>query len=486
MLRSMRISGHTREQGRRGRSAVGTSAFSRPTALLVAGAMFMELLDGTALTTAAPRVAAAFGVASAAMAVPISAYLVTVAAFIPLGGWAVDRFGGRRTFAAAVTLFTVASVLCALAPTLALLDAARIAQGVGGAMMVPVGRLVVLRGIRRDELIRAVAFLTWPALAAPLLGPVVGGLLATYASWRWIFLLNVPLGAIALCLVRAIPAERGPIRRLDVRGWWLSAACLGSLIAAASIEAIPGSDPASALCCLLAAIVTGVLAARHLRSATQPLLHLDALRVRTFRFAHVSGSVFRIAINAVAFLVPLLFVDAFGWTPAHAGAAFLTLFAGNLGIKPATSPLLRWLGFRTVVIGAALGAIVTTALIATLSGATPIVFTVALLVASGAFRSIGFTVYNTIAFADIDAAELTDANTLSSAIQQVAVGLGAATGALALRLSLALDVHDVYQGAFIVVTAMLLIPALDASLLPRDVGSALTSVETTAPSASRR
>jgi MFS family permease len=437
--------------------------------------MFMELLDGTALTTAAPRVASAFGVASAAIAVPISAYLITVAAFIPLGGWAVDRFGGRRTFAAAVTLFTLASALCALAPTLALLDVARIAQGIGGAMMVPVGRLVVLRGIRRDEVIRAVAFLTWPALAAPLLGPVVGGLLATYASWRWIFLLNVPLGAIALCLVRAIPAERGPARRLDVRGWWWSAACLGSLTAAASIEAIPGSDPAAAIGCLLVAVVTGALAVQRLRTAQEPLLRLNALRVRTFRFAHAGGSVFRIAINAVAFLVPLLFVDAFGWTPAHAGAAFIALYAGNLGIKPATTPLLRRLGFRTVVIGAVLGAVVTTALIATLSGATPIVVTIALLVASGAFRSIGFTAYNTVAYADVDAAELNDANTLSSAIQQVAVGLGAASGALALRFCLALGVRDAYQGAFIVMAAVLLIPALEASLLPRDVGSALTA-----------
>jgi MFS family permease len=437
--------------------------------------MFMELLDGTALTTAAPRVASAFGVASAAIAVPISAYLITVAAFIPLGGWAVDRFGGRRTFAAAVTLFTLASALCALAPTLALLDVARIAQGIGGAMMVPVGRLVVLRGIRRDQVIRAVAFLTWPALAAPLLGPVVGGLLATYASWRWIFLLNVPLGAIALCLVRAIPAERGPVRRLDVRGWWWSAACLGSLTAAASIEAIPGSDPAAAIGCLLVAVVTGALAVQRLRTAQEPLLRLNALRVRTFRFAHAGGSVFRIAINAVAFLVPLLFVDAFGWTPAHAGAAFIALYAGNLGIKPATTPLLRRLGFRSVVIGAVLGAVVTTALIATLSGTTPIVVTVALLVASGAFRSIGFTAYNTVAYADVDAAELNDANTLSSAIQQVAVGLGAASGALALRFCLALGVRDAYQGAFIVMAAVLLIPALEASLLPRDVGSALTA-----------
>ncbi|HTJ69278.1 MAG TPA: MFS transporter [Actinospica sp.] len=456
-------------------TAGSAGALSRPTALLVAGAMFMELLDGTALTTAAPRAASALGVSSAAMAVPISAYLVTVAAFIPLGGWAVDRFGGRRVFATAVVVFTVASALCALAPSLAALNAARVAQGVGGALMVPVGRLVVLRGVRREEVIRAVAFLTWPALAAPLLGPVVGGFLATYASWRWIFLLNVPLGAVALACVSAIPPERGPARSLDVRGWTMSALCLGSLTSAASIVAIPGSDLETAYGCVAVALVTGVAAIRRFRTAENPLLRLDALRIRSFRFAHAGGSVFRIAINAVAFLVPLLFVDSFGWTPARAGSATVALFAGNIGIKPATTPLLRRLGFRTVVLGAVLGSVVTTSLIAALRGDTPIVLTVVLLVASGAFRSIGFTVYNTVAYADVDAAGLADANTLSSSIQQLAVGLGAATGAMALRLCLALGVHDDYQGAFIVVAALLLVPAVEAVLLPRNVGDALTA-----------
>jgi Na+/melibiose symporter-like transporter len=271
-----------------------------------------------------------------------------------------------------------------------------------------------------------------------------------------------------------IPNDRGPARRLDIRGWWLSAVCLGSLTAAASIEAIPGSDAAAAIGCLVVAIVTGALAVRRLRSAKEPLMRLDALRIRTFRFANAGGSVFRIAINAVAFLVPLLFVDSFGWTPAHAGAAIIALFAGNLGIKPATTPLLRRLGFRTVVIGSVLGAVVTTALIATLSGSTPVVLTLALLFASGVFRSTGFTAYNTVAYADVDAAELSDANTLSSAIQQVAVGLGAASGALALRLCLALGIRDAYQGAFIIVAAALLVPAVEACLLPRDVGSTLT------------
>ena len=460
----MRISPSRQEPG----------AFSRPTALLVAGAMFMELLDGTALTTAAPRVAAAFGASSASIAIPISVYLVTVAAFIPVGGWVVDRFGGRRTFAVALIVFTGASALCAVSPSLGALVAARFVQGVGGALMVPVGRLVVLRGVRRDEVIRAVAFLTWPALAAPLLGPVVGGVLATYASWRWIFLLNVPLGILALCFIRAIPAQTGPRRRLDVAGFLSCAACLGCLTAAAAILSIPGSDPVPAYCCVVATGISGAVAVRRLRTAQAPLLGLGALRVRTFVVAHAGGSVFRVVVNAVAFLVPLLFVDEFGWTPARAGATVVALFAGNLGIKPVTTPLLRRVGFRTVIRGAVLGSMITTALLATLRPDTPIVLTLALLAASGALRSIGFTAYNTIAFADIEATMLTDANTLSSAIQQLAIGLGAAAGALALRLATGFDPHDTFRPAFILVAAALAVPLIEAALMPHASGRNLT------------
>ena len=449
-------------------------AFSRPTALLVAGAMFMELLDGTALTTAAPRVAAAFGASSAAIAIPISVYLVTVAAFIPVGGWVVDRFGGRRTFAVALILFTGASALCAGAPSLAALVAARVVQGIGGALMVPVGRLVVLRNIRREEVIRAVAFLTWPALAAPLLGPVVGGVLATYASWRWIFLLNVPLGMVAMCFIRAIPPQTGPQRRLDVLGFFSCAASLGCLTAAAAILSIPGADPVPAICCVVATVASGVVAVRRLRTAQAPLLTLGSLRIRTFLIAHAGGSVFRVVVNAIAFLVPLLFVDEFGWTPARAGATVVALFAGNLGIKPATTPLLRRMGFRAVILGAVLGSIITTALLATLSPGTPVVLTVVLLVASGALRSIGFTAYNTIAFADIDAANLTDANTLSSAIQQLAIGLGAAVGALALRAAGGLDPHDTFRPAFALIAAALAIPLIEALSVPDGIGRNLT------------
>jgi MFS family permease len=449
-------------------------ALSRPTALLVAGATFMELLDGTALTTAAPRVAASFGQSSAAMAVPISAYLVTVAAFIPLGGWIVDRFGGRRTFAAAVVVFTLASALCAAAPSLASLVGARIAQGVGGALMVPVGRLVVLRDIRREEVIRAVALFTWPALAAPLLGPVVGGILATYASWRWIFLLNLPLGALALCFIRAVAPDTGPRRRLDVHGWWSSAVCLGCLTAAATVLAIPGSSLAAALACGVVSLAAGALAVHRFRTAPEPLVSLDALSVATFRVSHAGGSVFRIVCNAVAFLVPLLFVDGFGWTPAHAGEALVALFAGNLGIKPATTPLLHRFGFRAVIVGSVCGLAATVGLMAALSPTTPVALTLVLLAASGVFRSTGFTAYNTVAFADVDAAILTDANTLSSSIQQLAVGLGAAVGALALRFALLLDPRESYREAFVFIAAILLWPIVEGALLPRNAGGSLT------------
>jgi MFS family permease len=450
-------------------------SLSRPVALLVAGATFLELLDGTALTTAAPRVAAALGSSAASVAIPISAYLMTVAALIPIGGWVVDRLGGRRTFTLAVAVFCGASAICVVAQSLAMLTAARILQGAGGALMVPVGRLVVLRGIRREEVIRAVAYFTWPALTAPLLGPVIGGLLATYASWRWIFLVNVPLGVVALCFTRVIPGDREPRRRLDVRGWCASAACLAFLTAAAEIFALPGARALPGVGCLLAAAVAAAAAVRRLRTADEPLVSLAAMRFRSFRLAQTGGSVFRVSVNAIAFLVPLLFVDGFGWSPAHAGEALVALFAGNLGIKPATTGLLRRFGFRSVLIASVAGCGVTAAMMALPGPHTPEAAILVLLVASGAFRSVGFTAYNTVTLAEVDAATLTDANTLSSVIQQAALGLGAATGALALRLAGLVDATGAYRAAFVITAVLFGYPLVQAALAPADIGSHLTA-----------
>ncbi|WP_374954375.1 MFS transporter [Rathayibacter sp. AY1D2] len=356
----------------------------------------MENLDATIVTTAAPAIAADLGVDSAAVSITVTAFLLTVAVLIPASGWLSERFGVRRVFTTAIAVFTLASLLCALSPTLPLLVGARVLQGVGGALMVPVGRLAVLRATPREGIIHAIAILVWPGLVAPVIAPFLGGLLTTVASWHWIFLINLPLGVVAFAIARRIvpaTAESAP-PPLDVTGLVLVAVGLGALVGAAGLLTGSELDGRAVAPMLVGAVVTA-LAVRHLRRAEHPLVRLDAFRFRTFRVANASGSLYRATVNAVPFLLPLLFQDAFGWSPVQAGSVVLALFAGNLAIKPATTPLLRRLGFRGVLVAASAVGAACMAAMAFLEPATP----VALLVLSGVARSAGFTAYNTVTFA---------------------------------------------------------------------------------------
>ncbi len=281
----------------------------------------MEILDGTVIGPAAPAMAHDLGVRPAQINLVLTAYLLTVATCIPGSGWLANRYGLRRIFTVAIVIFVLASAACALAPSLWVLVLARIGQGVGGALMVPVGRLAVLRASEKSALLAAIAYLTWPALIAPVVAPTIGGLLATYASWRWIFLINLPLGVIGIAFsLRLMPIDRGEPRRLDWVGLLACGAAAAVLIGglellgAASRFALVGG-----LIMLAGAIVLGVGAVRHLRRTPHPLLELNTLRVTTFRAAALGGGVFRLVIYAIPFLLPLYFVLGFGWTAARAG-----------------------------------------------------------------------------------------------------------------------------------------------------------------------
>jgi EmrB/QacA subfamily drug resistance transporter len=445
----------------------------RNIALLVAGTFFMENLDGTILTTAAPSIGVAFGVASLSVGVAITAYLLTLAVLIPLSGWLTRRFGARRIFLTAIVVFTVASILCALSQNLTELIVFRVLQGVGGALMVPVGRLAVLRVTTKGDLIRTMALLTWPALAAPVIAPLVGGILTTYASWHWIFLINVPLGVVAFVVaVRILPREeRLSPPPLDWLGLSLTGIGLGVLVYLGSLLA--GTEQNLVELATLAVIGLGLLGAAtwHFLRARHPLLRLRTLRVETFRLAHAGGSVFRMTISAMPFLLPLLFQDSFGYSPLLAGALVLFVFIGNIAIKPLTTPLLRRFGFRTVIIAATSGAALSMVLCAFLTAETPLVVVAILLIFSGVVRSTGFTAYITIAFADVPQADMTDANTFASTLQQVAAGFGVAIGAIALRGGeAAVGGLGAFQFSFIVIGALTLLSTAEALRLSRGAG----------------
>ncbi len=457
----------------------------RSIALLVAGTFFMENLDGTIVSTAAPSMARSFGVSSADIGVTITAYLLTLAVLIPLSGWVTQRWGVRRVFLTAIALFTVASVLCAISTSLVELTAFRVLQGVGGAMMVPVGRLAVLRGTAKSDVIRAVALLTWPALAAPVIAPLLGGVFTTYLTWHWIFLVNVPLGLAAFLVAMRLlpPSGRDRPAALDWVGLALTCAAVASLVVLADVLAGRGTGVLLPVAMAVLAAALATAAVVHLRRAEHPLLTVRIFAVTTFLVSHRGGSVFRVTVNAVPFLLPLMFQDAFGWSPVRAGTVVLFVFVGNLAVKPATTPLLMRFGFRAVMIGATGCTVVAMVGNGLLSAGTPVALTCALLVFGGMGRSVGFTVYNTLAFADITPEDLPAANTLSSTVQQVAVGFGVAVGAVALRAGgpaggwLGLDPPvGAYRFAFFVLAAITTLPLVEALLAARDSGNSLRRV----------
>lgn len=410
-------------------------AFSAP-ALLVAGAFFMEFLDGTVIATALPDMARDFGVTAVELNIGISAYLITLAVLIPASGWIADRFGARAIFTLAPAIFTLASVFCGLSTEVHIFVAMRILQGVGGALMVPVGRLAVLRTTPKHQLIKAIATLTWPALVAPIIGPPLGGFITRYASWHWIFFINVPLGLAAIILsLRIIPDIRETERRsFDLSGFITTSVAMVSLVTA--MERLGDRQPQIWPTLALAALGFGCLlySIRHFRRAAAPMVRLDALQVPTFRVTMYGGSLFRASISAVPFLLPLLFQVGFGMDPFHSGLLVLAVFVGNLTIKPATTPLIRWLGFRRLLL--INGALNVCSLLACalLTPQTPVWAIMLILYLGGVFRSIQFTGVSTLAFADVPAAQMSDANTLFSTASQLAVGLGITLGAIGIRL----------------------------------------------------
>ncbi|SDI03974.1 drug resistance transporter, EmrB/QacA subfamily [Arthrobacter subterraneus] len=467
----------------------GPQLWNRRLALLVAATFFMEFLDGTVLTTAIPSIADEFGVSPASVNITMTVYLLTVAMGIPLSGWLVERVGARRIFCLAIAMFTIASLLCALSPNLTMLTLSRILQGAGGALMVPVGSLVVLRGTPKPELLRATAYLVWPGLLAPVLAPLVGGSLTEYLSWHWIFLINLPLGAAAfMAALRLVPrAPTGRGRRLDWLGLVLVTLGVGAL--ATGLE-LAGTHPegtwtALGLAAGMSTLAAGVL---WMRRAANPLFDLYVFSTRTFRATHTGGFIYRATISAVPFLLPLMFQEGFGWNPVHSGAMVAAVFIGNVGIKPVTTPLIRRLGFKPVLVFASLASAGTFALCAMITADTPQALIVALLVLSGVFRSIGFSAYASLQYADITPQQLTSANVVSATLVQLAAGTGIAVGALLLRVfdSATLpgpvlgDLLDstaagsdtaAYRGTFLSIALLMLLSTIDSMTLHRDAGA---------------
>ena len=429
--------------------------------LIVACALFMENLDSTIIATALPQMAETFGVSPVRLNIGITAYILALAIFIPVSGWIADRFGGRTVFRAAIATFTIASVLCGLSNSVAELTGARILQGIGGAMMVPVGRLVLLRAVPKHELVRSMAWLTVPALIGPICGPPLGGFITTYFSWRYVFYLNIPFGLLGMALVtRFIPNDReSDPPPLDWLGFLLTGLALGLFMY--GLDSFTHERAEGWLIALLVAggIVFAVLSLLHARRHPHPLLDLDLLRIPTFAVNCDAGSLFRLASAALPFLLPLLLQVGFGMSAFASGLLTFAQALGAMPMKICARPILRRLGFRTTLILDAAISAATMVGCGFLTPDTPALAILLLIFLSGFFRSLQFTALQSLAYADIPAEKMSAGTSLAVMLQQVANGVGVALAALILQGALAwrgggrLTPED-FQLAFLAIAAL--------------------------------
>jgi EmrB/QacA subfamily drug resistance transporter len=455
-----------------------TSRDPRAVAVIVASALFMQNLDASVVATVLPAMARDLGVDAVHLSVAITSYLVALCVFIPVSGWVADRFGARRVFMLAIVVFTAASACVGLSQGLGTLVAARVVQGIGGAMMVPVGRLLLLRRVNKEELLSAMTWLTMPGLLGPVFGPPVGGLLSDAFSWRAVFWINIPVGVLGLLLVwRFIPeVERQDPGPLDAKGltlWGLALACL-----MAGLETIgrPIAPVWFAPSMLVAGVVAAGFAVRHSRRATRPAVDLSLMRLPSFGMSLGAGTLFRVGASTLPFLLPLKLQIVFGLSASASGLITFATALGAFAMKPLVRPVLKRFGFRRVLAVNAVLASAGVAICAAFTPAWPLVAIFAVLAVGGITRSLQFTALNTIAFADVPPEKLAPATAMTGTGQQLGQALGVVLASLTLEAALAWTGHATpgapeFAIAFLVAAVVVLgcIPA--ALRLPPETGS---------------
>ena len=445
--------------------------------LIVATALFMENMDSTVIATSLPAIAADIGTSPLTLKLAITSYLLSLAVFIPASGWTADRFGARLVFSAAIAVFMAGSIGCALSESVAGFVFARTLQGIGGAMMTPVGRLVLLRSIDKSALVSAMAWVTVPALVGPVIGPPLGGFITTYFSWHWIFLINIPIGLLGIFMaLRFIdPIKSENPEPFDLYGMILAGIGLAGIafgLSVAGLNLLPWSVVAS-----LVAIgsISMTLYVIHARKTASPVLDFGLLRLPTMRASILGGFLFRLGIGALPFLLPLLMQVGFGLSPFHSGLVTFGTAAGAMGMKTLAARIIRTFGFRNLMTVNAVISSVFLGACALFTITTPLLLIVIILVIGGFFRSLEFTAINTVAYAEIEPPQMSRATTLVSVNQQLAVSAGVAVGAFSVESTLWIRhinelTADVFAPAFLVVSVISMTSAFFFWRMPDDAG----------------
>lgn len=414
----------------------------RTIALIVGAAMFMEQLDGTVLATALPSMAHELGVPATSLSIALTSYLISLAIFIPASGRIADRFGARTVFRGAIVTFTLGSILCGLAPSVPFLVAARFFQGVGGALMLPVGRLVLMRSVEKRDLIQATSWVLVPAVVGPIMGPPLGGFIVTYLDWRWIFYINVPIGILGVILVsRYIADTRSDgSEGFDLPGMILSAISLGLLLF--GFELASHRDTLiMALAFLGIGALAGVGYIAHARRTKDAILDISLMKIPTYGTSVIAGAITRITQGAHPFLLPLMMQLGFGYTAAQSGMMTFATALGSISAKPLAPPILRRFGFRNTLMVNGFFASAGYALCGLFRPGWPPMLMFAMMVVSGFFMSIQFTGYNTLAYDEISSARMGSATSFYTTFQQLMLSVGICTGAAALEAAMVTRGH---------------------------------------------
>jgi EmrB/QacA subfamily drug resistance transporter len=448
--------------------------------VILAVALFMEQLDSTVIATSLPAIAADLGTSPVALKLAVTAYLVALAIFIPISGWMSDRFGARNVFRIAIGVFVLGSIACAAADSIQSFVLSRFLQGMGGSMMTPVARLLLVRGTPRSELVSAMAWLTIPALVGPILGPPLGGFITTYASWHWIFLINVPIGLVGVVLVtRFLPAGAAHrARPIDVTGFFLSAIAFSGFVFGMSVVSLPALPIELGYATVGAGVLAGVLYLWHARRTPHPLLDPAMLRYPLFRAGIVGGAIWRIGNGAMPFLLPLMLQLGFGMTPFQSGLVTFVGAIGALTSKFGVQWVYRSFGFRNVLWIAAVLSAALVAANALFFPDTPRSVIMACLLAGGILRSLAFTGIGALVFADVDDEDNGQATAINAVMQQISLATGVAVAGGVLDLATRshggpLRLED-FHVAFLVVAAIASLSAFVFLRMPANAGAAVS------------